>query len=131
MIIKLKNGEVAQLGGAEENTQFIQGAARRTLTLHVTDARGFGELKDLLGGANLDEIEISSPESWVPPEGAPDMPAPADSYTGFSLRDSFGYKTVIVSAETSTAPAVYEERLVCVIAEISYLERLLRDLGLR
>lgn len=104
-------------------TQYYQGATRDTLEFVFAKSAGF----DALDVAFADEAKTASititndtdpdnPESWV--------------YDSYTLRMSMRMEPVVITPGTSDAPAVTEERITVVMAQLTYIERQLKALGI-
>ena len=105
-------------------TQYYQGATRDTLEFVFAKAAGF----DALDAAFADEaktasitiinndVDAENPEIGV--------------YDGYTLRMSMRMEPVVITPGTMEAPAVTEERIMVVMAQLTYIERQLKALGI-
>ena len=104
-------------------TQYYQGATRDTLEFVFAKSAGF----DALDAAFADEAKTASvtiidstdpenPASWV--------------YDGYTLRMAMRMEPVVITPATAEAPAVTEERITVVMAQLTYIERQLKTLGI-
>ena len=104
-------------------TQYYQGATRDTLEFVFAKAAGFDALDaafaDEAKTANItitNDTDPDNPESWV--------------YDSYTLRMSMRMEPVVITPGTSDAPAVTEERITVVMAQLTYIERQLKALGI-
>ena len=123
MQIKFANGEVLDCIHVNGKSQYYQGANRPTLEFVFAKAAGFDALDVAFAdGANTDRITIidddgtENPSSWV--------------YDGYTLRMSMRMEPVVITPGTADAPAVTEERIMVVMAQLTYIERQLKALGI-
>ena len=104
-------------------TQYYQGATRDTLEFSFAKSAGFDALDaafaDEAKTANItitNDTDPDNPESWV--------------YDSYTLRMSMRMEPVVITPGTSDAPAVTEERITVVMAQLTYIERQLKALGI-
>lgn len=118
MNIKLANNAEMTVIKVDGGKQYIQGAQRDVLSFHFAkDGIAFDALDAAFGAtANTERIIITTDD------GAESL------YEGYVLRQSLASKPVLITPETATSPAVYEERFVCEMAQETYTERLIRQL---
>ena len=105
-------------------TQYYQGATRDTLEFSFAKSAGF----DALDAAFADEaktasitiinndVDAENPEIGV--------------YDGYTLRMSMRMEPVVITPGTMEAPAVTEERIMVVMAQLTYIEKQLKALGI-
>ena len=104
-------------------TQYYQGATRDTLEFVFAKTAGFDALDaafaDEAKTANItitNDTDPDNPESWV--------------YDSYTLRMSMRMEPVVITPGTSDAPAVTEERITVVMAQLTYIEQQLKALGI-
>lgn len=104
-------------------TQYYQGATRDTLEFVFAKAAGF----DALDAAFADETKTSS----VTVINDVDAENPEIGvYDGYTLRMSMRMEPVVITPGTMDAPAVTEERIMVVMAQLTYIEKQLKALGI-
>lgn len=112
--------ECIQVNG---KTQYYQGATRDTLEFVFAKAAGF----DALDAAFADETKTSS----VTVINDVDAENPEIGvYDGYTLRMSMRMEPVVITQGTMEAPAVTEERIMVVMAQLTYIEKQLKALGI-
>lgn len=103
--------------------QYYQGAERDTLEFVFAKSAGF----DALDAAFADEAKtasitiINDVDAENPEIGV---------YDGYTLRMSMRMEPVVITPGTMEAPAVTEERIMVVMAQLTYIERQLKALGI-
>lgn len=112
--------ECIQVNGRK---QYYQGAERDTLEFVFAKSAGF----DALDAAFADEAKtasitiINDVDAENPEIGV---------YDGYTLRMSMRMEPVVITPGTMEAPAVTEERIMVVMAQLTYIERQLKALGI-
>ena len=112
--------ECIQVNGRK---QYYQGAERYTLEFVFAKSAGF----DALDAAFADEAKtasitiINDVDAENPEIGV---------YDGYTLRMSMRMEPVVITPGTMEAPAVTEERIMVVMAQLTYIERQLKALGI-
>lgn len=104
-------------------TQYYQGATRDTLEFVFAKAAGF----DALDAAFADEAKTASITIINDVDAENPEIGVYDSYT---LRMSMRMEPVVITPGTMEAPAVTEERIMVVMAQLTYIERQLKALGI-
>lgn len=104
-------------------TQYYQGATRDTLEFVFAKSAGF----DALDVAFADETKTAS--VTIINDTDPDNPE-ITVHDGYTLRMSMRMEPVVITPGTSDAPAVTEERITVVMAQLTYIERQLKALGI-
>lgn len=103
--------------------QYYQGAERDTLEFVFEKSAGF----DTLDAAFADDAKTSS----VTIINDADAESTAIGvYDGYTLRMSMRMEPVVITPGTMEAPAVTEERIMVVMAQLTYIERQLKALGI-
>lgn len=103
--------------------QYYQGTERDTLEFVFSKAAGF----DALDAAFADETKTSS----VTVINDVDAENPEIGvYDGYTLRMAMRMEPVVITPGTINDPAVTEERIMVVMAQITYIERQLKALGI-
>ena len=104
-------------------TQYYQGATRDTLEFVFAKSAGFDALDAAFADdaktasvTIIDDADPENPASWV--------------YDGYTLRMAMRMEPVVITPGTSDAPAVTEERITVVMAQLTYIERQLKALGI-
>lgn len=103
--------------------QYYQGAERDTLEFVFAKSAGF----DALDAAFADEAKtasitiINDVDAENPEIGV---------YDGYTLRMSMRMEPVVITPGTMEAPAVTEDRIMVVMAQLTYIERQLKALGI-
>ena len=118
MIIKLANNDEITAIMVEGGKKYIQGTNRDVLSFHfATDSTTFDALDTAFGTtSNTERITIKTDDG----EEA--------LHEGYVLRQSLAKKPVLIAEETSTSPAVYEDRFIVEMAQETYTEKLIRQL---
>lgn len=104
-------------------TQYYQGATRDTLEFVFAKSAGF----DALDAAFADEAKTASITIINDVDAENPEIGVYDSYT---LRMSMRMEPVVITPGTMEAPAVTEERIMVVMAQLTYIERQLKALGI-
>lgn len=135
--IKIAETEIHYLN-AFETEEFFNGASRRTLTVTCApDAISVDTLNALLTEENLASVRLTNTEG-IPVTVVDDMgQTVVDHYDpivtiheGYVLKLSCGIQNMLVKAETTDSAAVYEDRLVFKMGKRTYIEQMLKELGL-
>lgn len=103
--------------------QYYQGAERDTLEFVFPKAAGFDALDAVFADEDkaasitiINDTDTDNPEMTV--------------YDGYTLRMSMSLAPVVITPGTIDAPAVTEERIMVVMAQLTYIERQLKALGI-
>lgn len=103
--------------------QYYQGAERDTLEFVFAKSAGFDALEAAFAGEAktasitiINDTDTDNPEMTV--------------YDGYTLRMSMSLAPVVITPGTIDAPAVTEERIMVVMAQLTYIERQLKALGI-
>lgn len=123
MQIKFASGEVLDCIQINGRKQYYQGAERDTLEFVFPKAAGF----DALDAAFADEAKTAS--ITITNDTDPDNPE-MTVYDGYTLRMSMSLAPVVITPGTIDAPAVTDERIMVVMAQLTYIERQLKALGI-
>lgn len=112
--------ECIQVNGRK---QYYQGAERYTLEFVFAKAAGFDALDAAFADeektasiTTINDVDADNPEIGV--------------YNGYTLRMSMRMEPVVIAPGTMDAPAVTEERIMVVMAQLTYIERQLKALGI-
>lgn len=135
--IQIANTEFEYLD-ALETEQFFNGSSRRTLTVTCApNVISVDTLNALLTEENLASVRLTNTEG-IPVTVVDDMgQTVVDHYDpivtiheGYVLKLSCGIQNMLVKAETTDSAAVYEDRLVFKMGKRTYIEQMLKELGL-
>ena len=103
--------------------QYYQGAERDTLEFVFAKTAGF----DALDAAFADETKTE--RITIINDTDPDNPE-ITVHDGYTLRMSMRMEPVVIAPGTMEAPAVTEERIMVVMAQLTYIEKQLKALGI-
>ena len=123
--MQIKFADETAMGCIQVNgrKQYYQGAERDTLEFVFAKSAGF----DALDAAFADEAKtasitiINDVDAENPEIGV---------YDGYTLRMSMRMEPVVIAPGTMEAPAVTEARIMVVMAQLTYIERKLKALGI-